>query len=230
MKKLIQLILITIGFSLNSYNQIISDTISFAQLPKGLAFNGNFIKCISWRDKLGLNYLVIYETDIVRSKIAKELIKTAEIDYISRSGDTLYDDIRTSYRDKEIWGINYVIRNDSTFKLWEIYDFIKECYGSVKLNFEEPPIVTNLNNSEIYQSWLIYKLSCNSDVSPAQMKIIMHIGNKKYAVRGTTQVALQGKLQYPVSERKFDKEFEILPKEIINFANELWEKHKIDNY
>ena len=230
MRKTALTIFLLSGLFVVCIGQIKTDTVSLNQLPKLLSFNGNFIKCIKWTDKLGLNYLIISQTNIVRSKIAKDLIKSAEIDYISRSGDTLYNDIRTDLKDKEIWGVNYVINNDSVKMLWEIYDFIKECYGGVKLDFIEPPIVTDLDNIGVYQTWLIYKLNCSSDVSPSRMKILLHIGEKKYAVRGTTQVALQGKLQNEESERKFDKDFEILSKAIINFANDLWRKHKIDNY
>jgi len=230
MKKSKQILLILLGFSITCLGQIKTDSISINQLPESLSYKGDFIKCVKWNDKLGLNYLIISETNIVRSKIAQELIKTTEIDYISRNGDTLYNDIRTDLKDKEIWGVNYVVNRDSIIKLWEIYDFIKECYGGVKLDFVEPPIVTNIDKNDINETWLIYKLNCSSDVSPSNMKILMHIGEKKYTVRGSTQVALQGKLQSEKSERKFDKDFESLPNEIVDFANKLWEKNKIDNY
>ena len=230
MTKTVQILLIILGLSINCFGQIKIDSVPLNQLPESLSYKGNFIKCVKWNDKLGLNYLIISESQIVRSKIAQELIKTTEIDYISRSGDTLYDDIRTELRDKEIWGVNYVVENDSIYKLWEIYDFIKECYGGLKLDFLEPPIVTNIDNSEVYQTWLIYKLNCSSDVRPSSLKILMHVGERKYAVRGTTIISLQGKLQSDKSEKKFDKDFKALPKVILDFANELWDKHKIDNY
>jgi len=230
MIKQILLLFIVLLITLNSFSQIGTDTLSANQIPETILYKGNFIKAIKWKDKLGENYLIISETDVIKSRIAKELIKTTEIDYISKKGDTLYNDIRTELKDKEIWGVNYVIQNDSIIKLWEIYDFIKECYGSLKLDFVEPPIVTDIDNNGIFQTWLIYKMNCSSDVSPSKMKILMHIGNEKYAIRGTTQVSLNNKIDIEEYKMKFDSNFKKTSKSIIDFANDLWSKHVVENY
>ena len=48
--------------------------------------------------------------------------------------------------------------------------------------------ITDLDSDGIAESTFLYKLSCRSDISPARLKLIMHKGAAKYAMRGTTKL------------------------------------------
>ena len=44
--------------------------------------------------------------------------------------------------------------------------------------------ITDLDADSIAETTVQYKLACSSDVSPALMKLVMHEGETKYALRG----------------------------------------------
>jgi hypothetical protein len=70
----------------------------------------------------------------------------------------------------------------------------------------------------------MYKTVCHGDVSPSNMKIIMHEGDKKYAVRGTNQVKLSEK-EYEGGKYVFDDAFKGGPETFRQYALQLWKKN-----
>lgn len=216
-----------------SFGQVAFDDVLQDQLPAGVNFKGNFLCCVKWTDKLGLNYLITSETNIVKSKTAIEAIKTSKIEHITDRGDridTIYDNIRTESKDKDIWAVHYIYDKDSAKVLWEIHDYQHECYGGIRMLFLQKPVITDLNNNDTCQTWIIYKLCCSSDVSPMDIKLIMHIGHKKYAVRGRAQLKLNGRIGSEEGTKTFDYDFKKLPKPMIDYANKLWAKYKYDEW
>jgi len=59
------------------------------------------------------------------------------------------------------------------------------------------------------------------------MKIIMYQENKKFAVRGTTRVKVSGN-EYMGGEFTFDAAFKNAPIKFRQYAEKLWELHKIE--
>lgn len=66
------------------------------------------------------------------------------------------------------------------------------------------------------------------------MKIIMYEGNKKYAIRGESKVAVgiddNGKKQYIGGEYKIDENFKKSPKAFQEFAQKLWNDNLMENW
>jgi len=88
--------------------------------------------------------------------------------------------------------------------------------------------VTDLNKDGKAEVWVMYKVSCQGDVSPIPMKIIMYQDNKKFALRGTTRVKVSA-TDYMGGEYSFDEAFKNAPVQFrqyaVNFGSNTKQKH-----
>lgn len=170
---------------------------------RDLKYDGKISAGAKWKDKNGTNILILTVTEI----------KT--------KGDK---------RSAEIFAYNYIVDGGSNKLLWKMYDFIKDCEFDVTLNFIENSLtITDEDNNGIGESTIHYKMGCRSDVSPVDMKLIMHEGETKYAIRGNTRVEIKG--QDPIGgEMNIDKSFESAPKELLRYAKVQWDKYRVEKY
>ncbi|MFZ1320692.1 MAG: hypothetical protein WAT71_03975 [Ignavibacteria bacterium] len=128
-------------------------------VPSFLKDENKIIEAVSWNDKLGENLIVITLTD-ERTIVGDERIK-------------------------EFFVYHYIIKDTSAEVLWKSYDFIKDCPFDITLEFIDSSLtVTDLDGDDIAETSFMYKLSCRSDVSYDDLKLIMHEGHDKYAIRG----------------------------------------------
>jgi hypothetical protein len=124
----------------------------------------------------------------------------------------------------------YTIKNDSIKRQWRIYDFINDCDVDLIVYFLNNSFnVTDLNSDGKPEIWIMYKLSCQGDVSPVTMKIIMYEDRKKYAVRGATRVKVSDNETFG-GDFIFDENFKLAPKEFRDYAEKLWDLHKIEKW
>jgi hypothetical protein len=108
---------------------------------------------------------------------------------------------------------------------WQVYDFVKDCQVDLEAGYLPNSFaVTDLNKDGKAEIWLMYKTLCAGDVSPGEMKIIMHEGVKKYAIRGQNKVQI-GQNQYDGGKYTFDEAFSNGPETFKNYAQELWKKN-----
>ena len=84
--------------------------------------------------------------------------------------------------------------------------------------------VTDLNKDGKAEVWLMYTTACTGDVSPPDMKIIMHEGVKKYAVRGTKKVKVSNK-DFEGGKYTFDEAFKTGPEAFRQYAADMWKKN-----
>ena len=71
---------------------------------------------------------------------------------------------------------------------WTLTDFERDCRFDLYAGFLPDGLtITDLDGDGLAESTLLYTLSCRSDVSPARLKLILHEGKAKYAIRGTTR-------------------------------------------
>lgn len=70
--------------------------------------------------------------------------------------------------------------------MWMLYDDVQHCQFDAALRFDRTATkVTDLNGDGITQTVVGYSLTCTSDVSPNEFKLIMHVGkSEKYRLRG----------------------------------------------
>ena len=175
-------------------------------VPKNIQYTGNIVQAVRWTDNTGDNIVILTLTGKTRSKNAPD----------------------DSYSDGALYVYHYLVSSDSTTRTWRIYDYVKECPVDMFLNFVDKTFaVTDLNKDGKAEVWIMYKISCQGDVSPVPMKIIMYQDNKKLSVRGTTRVKVSA-TDYMGGEYSFDDAFKNAPVEFRQYAEKLWKHHKTE--
>lgn len=169
-----------------------------SDIPKSVKYSGKIVGGAKWEDKNGFNVLIICETDE------------------TEKGDE---------RSKELFAYQYIIEGENAKLLWKVNDFIKDCPFDVTLSYIPKSLsITDIDNNSIAENTFLYKLSCRSDVSPNDMKLIMHEGDKKYAIRG--QMLLQMGNEKYGGDMKIDPSFNNAPNGFLDYAKNQWSKFK----
>ena len=177
-------------------------------IPKSIQYKGNIVEAVRWTDNTGDNIVILTATDKTQSKNAPD----------------------DSYSDGALYAYHYLVSGDSTKLTWKVHDYVKECPVDMFLYFLDKTFaVTDLNKDGKAEVWIMYKVSCQGDVSPIPMKIIMYQDNKKFAVRGTTKVKVSA-TDYMGGEYSFDEAFKYAPVEFRQYAEKLWKEHKVETW
>lgn len=204
--KLITLLTLTL-ISISSFAQITTTKIDAKNLPKHLKYEGHVIDAVKWTDSLGLNYVITSETGKIPSRV--------------KDSDN---------RDAYLYAYHYVVKNDSAKLTWRIYDFSDDCPVDLNVYFINNTFaVTDLDKNGLAEVWVMYKNGCHGDISPQPTKIIMYEGNKKYALRGESKVKISEK-DYYGGTYKLDENFTIGNPLFRKYAENLWNKHKIETW
>jgi hypothetical protein len=203
---LLLLFISTHGYTQTNAHPYLSDSARFKS-----KITGNIKQFMRWTDHLGDNYLILTVTDKIKTAVKK-----------SRSGK----DCNDGCVDKELYAYHF-IGKDSL--LWKLADFEKACEFDNIVEFRKgATTITDLDNNGLAEVWIMYSTTCTSDISPRTLKLIMYEGNKKYAIRGTSQPSKN------MTDEKFggkfnpDKEFDGLPQSFKDFARNLWMKYLYD--
>lgn len=171
------------------------------KLPAGVKYEGKVVAGAKWEDDNGQNIFLVTETEIKNQD--------------------------TDNRMKELFGYQYIVNGDNANGLWKINDFIKDCPVDVTLSYMPKSIsVTDLDKNGIAETTFLYRMSCKGDVSEDDMKLIMHEGENKYAIRGTMKLEMEGKAYGGTTN--IDPSFDKAPKEFLEYAKELWSKFRTE--
>jgi hypothetical protein len=174
-------------------------------LPKSIKYHGHIVQAVRWTDTTGDNIALLTATDITQSKNTPE----------------------QGYSDAALYAYHFIVSGDSIRQTWRVSDYLKECPVDMFLYFVDKTFaVTDLNKNRKAEVWIMYKASCQGDVSPVPMKIIMYEDNKKFAVRGTTKVSAEN----IGGDFTFDDAFKKAPLEFRQYAAKLWNEHKIETW
>ena len=195
MKKLVISIFMLVAFT-NS----LAENIKSNQYPD---LQGKIVKEIKYTDKTGDNVIVLTETDIITKKCHE------------------YD----ICQNQDIFAYRYLIESGQAKKVWQVHDFVHDCFVDMTVGFIKKHIqITDLNNDGIKEVWLPYALQCAGDISPYELKIIMYEDSQKYALRGES-------LSYGIGGKyKMDTKLKNNPA-FSKFSKSLWKKIKVvDNY
>ncbi len=166
------------------------------KLPASVKYEGKIVAGARWEDKNGQNVLIVCETEI-RSK-----------------GDE---------RSKELFAYQYIINGEDAKMLWKVNDFVKDCPLDLSLSLIPGSVtVTDINKDGIAENTFLYRMSCKGDVSPDDMKLIMHEGENKYAIRGERILLMDGK-KYG-GTMNTDPSFNKAPSGFFAYAREEWKK------
>ena len=195
----------TVFFGQSQFKLVQVDT---ASLPKSIHFAGKIVKAMQWTDKLGDNIVITTETDEVKS------------------GPTADEDSR----DASLDAYHFITSEDTVKQLWHVHDFIKECPFDIEAKFNKStPQITDLDKDNIAEIWLLYKTACRSDVSCANMKIIMYEGQQKCAMREINKVQIS-ETEFNGGEYTFDKAFNEGSNEFRDFAVKIWNENILEKW
>jgi hypothetical protein len=107
-----------------------------------------------------------------------------------------------------------------------VHDFVAECSLDLAAQFAPKSLtVTDLDQDGTAEVWLVYRTTCRGDVSPSTQKIIMYEGPRKYAVRGTSRLALGGG-QHDGGTYTLDAAWAAAPATFRQHAAQLWQQHR----
>jgi hypothetical protein len=162
---------------------------------------GKPVASVIFRDVNGKNYIIISET---------EPVPTGE-----------------SAASKSLYGYHFVV-TEKFGQLWKVQDFIRDCEVDITLEYIDNSLsVTDLDEDGLAESTFLYKLSCKGDVSPDDLKLIMHEGKEKFAIRGVMDLDVNG---YGFQKGEMNMDISIIeaPKEFRSYAIERWNKFKLE--
>ncbi|HEX2201888.1 MAG TPA: hypothetical protein VHG91_01250 [Longimicrobium sp.] len=157
--------------------------LSAREVPAGVERRGTIEAARRWRDRSGDNLLV--------------LTRTAE----TQGPPNEYAE---PSRQREIYVYHYVRDGAGYRLLWRTVDHVRGCDFDLTLSFVPGSLqVTDVDRDGLAETSYAYRLACRSDVSPAALKLILHEGATKYAVRGTGDMR-QIAPGYPAPEMRMD--------------------------
>lgn len=109
---------------------------------------------------------------------------------------------------------------------WQVHDFVDDCPLDLEARFLPKALtVTDLDQDGTAEVWLVYRTTCQGDVSPSTQKIILYEGPRKYAVRGTSRIALGGG-QHDGGTYTLDAAWAAAPATFRQHAAQLWQQHR----
>lgn len=127
----------------------------------------------------------------------------------------------------ELYGYHFIMDGNSGEELWKIQDFVKDCEFDIRLDYvPESLSITDLDDDGIGESTFLYNMSCKSDVSPDDLKLMMHENENKYALRGYTYISSVD----AGGDYKVDASFNNAPASFLQYAKEQWSKYKNFEY
>jgi hypothetical protein len=194
--------LLCLPFSVSG--QIKVTPLNKSAVPAYIKLIGRMVSAARYRDKNGEHVVIATETGATPTK------------------NPLSDE---DFQDADVFATDYLIAGNQATIFWQIHDFIKTCGLDIKAKFVPSTFaVTDLNKDGTAEVWLMYATACRGDVGPANLKIIMHDGSRKFAMRGNSKVELSANEHYG-GEYKFDEAFINGPEEFRQYAWQLWKRN-----
>ncbi|KIC92893.1 M949_RS01915 family surface polysaccharide biosynthesis protein [Flavihumibacter solisilvae] len=180
-------------------------------LGKKSIISGQPIYTIKWKDKLGDNFIILTEG------------KEVNVDPMKAPATMNDDDV---HKNKSLYAF-HLVNGDSV--LWKLTDFEKLCPFDVIAEFRDGSTrITDIDKNGIAETWIMYSTTCASDVSPRTLKLILHQGSNKYAIRGTSQPSTSMEDKEYGGKFVPDHSFQTLPKSFLKYAQELWSQYLYD--
>lgn len=123
---------------------------------------------------------------------------------------------------KQLFVYHYAIKDNSPQLLRKVSDFIKDCDWDYAFEFIKPSIsATDLDKDNIGEITFAYRITCTSDVSPWELKLLTLENGDKYIIRGTTAISY-GEENYG-GDKTIDESFTNGPQAFLDHANKTWE-------
>jgi hypothetical protein len=201
--------------SFASMAQIKIEEVDKSSIPDRIDYKGDVVAAYSWNDSKGKNFLLVSESGVFTSPAPTQKD---------------FDE-----HDAEVYAYQYTIKYEGPSLVWKLLDFSRNCDVDVAAKYIMDSIeITDLDTDGTAETWLMYTLSCRSDASPSSLKLIMHEGEKKYAIRGSSRVKTgvsdKGADEFFGGEKKVDETFKKGPSEFLKYALTLWDKFVVERW
>lgn len=156
-------------------------------IPAALKLKGKPQEVWTWKDRLGENLLVLTRVEPFDDK---------EKNAYGEEGQTA-----------ELLAFHYARNNGGDYqRVWMLSDGEKACPFDITCAFVPDAVtITDLDADGLAETKVQYLLSCRSDVSPSTMKLIIHEGETKYALRGLTWYGM-GDAPFEITEQNANLE------------------------
>jgi hypothetical protein len=187
----------------SSAQRIDSRVVDARALPREVAHRGSVVAARRWNDGLGENWLLLTKSRCLTPNL--------------EAGTTWCGD-------EELYAYHYVRKNGAYSLLWTTFDSIRECGEDVTLAHSPRTLaITDLDRDGVAETTFVYLLACRGGLDPATMKLIMHEGAVKYAIRGSTDLRDVGP-GYGPGHMTLDPAFSRAPRPFRDFAVAHWNR------
>lgn len=191
-----------------SYSQIKVVKVAIKDLPANISYKGKYSSASKWSDQEGEHIVLLTETGLVASKSNPE----------------------EGNRQADLYAYHFLLAKDSVRQKWLVHDLVRDCPVDVIAQFVKNSfVVTDLDKDGLSEIWLMYQVSCQGDVSPVPMKIIMYEGSQKFAIRGTSKVQVSEK-ETAGGEFSLDDAFKKAPTSFREYGQQLWKKFVVQKW
>ncbi len=173
---------------------------SSGQLPARVKASGTVIRTISWTDTNGDNVAVFSST--TTSKTKKEVTLTTK---------SLFVDVFSG-------------KDGKLKKVRNVREVVSACDTDLTNDFFDTSVgVTDLDQNGVGELTFGYRSACRSDMSPADMKVLVLEGSKKYILRGKTSLPSD-----KPADNDFTPDFKGAPDKFLEHATKVWKKFRVE--
>lgn len=162
--------------------------LGLAQLPAALRPAGQLLEAWRWHDANGENLLVAARTTTEPTHAISTAVNPAPA-----AGEPDSLEAEDVGRTARLLVRQYVRQGRSYRQLWQLQDAVADCPLDLTLGLlPGSTSITDLDGNGRTETTVLYALACRGGVDAAALKLIMHEGAVKYALRGSTIQLLGG--------------------------------------
>jgi hypothetical protein len=185
--------------------QIKTQSVAKSSLSKSIRYKGKPVQALQYQDNLGM-FIVLTTATGEQPQKGEDGFKQAHLySYLYQLGG-----------------------NGQSSLIWQMHDLISDCNLDLATEFVPGSLsITDLDKDGKAEVWVAYRLACSGDISPSELKIIMHEGITKYAKRGIGKIKIGNSVQPDGGEIASD-EFKQAPISFKQYAGRLWNKYVLE--
>lgn len=173
--------------AVGSFKRLQPVAVAATEVPAAQRLPGKLLEAWRWQDANGENLLVVY-----RSNIPSRNERRAQADPAWRkklADPATVTSAEDDGRGAQLLVRQYVRKQGAYTELWRLQDSVADCPVDLILGpASNSTTVTDLDHNGQSETTVVYALGCRGDVSPDDLKLVMHEGAAKYTLRGFTVV------------------------------------------